>query len=102
VIVNGRHLEPARKQSGHHGGHLLVEQNQVAHDHRLLTDLLEGGVGAEGETRLHGDALHRHRQIGARHPDAKHVTRLELTGLPERLLDPFPVWFGRTRSCRRA
>src|SRR5438132_13800827 len=82
MVVDRRHLEPTAEEARHHGGDLLVEQHEIAHDHRLIAHLLERGVRAERESRLHGHALDRHREIGARHSDSKDVTVLELPGLP--------------------
>ena len=94
VVVHRRHLEAAGEEPRHHRRHLLIEQHEIAHDHRLVADLLERRVGAEREARLDGDALDRHGQVGARHPDAEDVAGLELPGLAERLLDQLPVGIG--------
>src|SRR5438309_4583568 len=102
MVVDRRHLEPTAEEARHHGGDLLVEQHEIAHDHRLIAHLLERGVRAERESRLHGHALDRHREIGARHSDSKDVTVLELARLAERLLDGFPGGLRGGHGRRRA
>jgi hypothetical protein len=82
VIVDRGHLEPPVEEARHRRRALLIEEHQIAHDHRVIPDLPEGGAGAEREARLHRYPLHGHREIGARHPDAEHVAGLELTRLP--------------------
>jgi hypothetical protein len=98
VVVHGRDLEATGQEAGHRRGNLLVEQDEVSHDHRVVADLLERRIRAEGEPRLHRNALHRHGEIGARHPDSEHVARLHLTGCAERLLDGLPVGIDRVRG----
>ena len=86
-----RNLETTGKQSGHHGRDLLIEQDEIAHHHRVVADLLECRVRAQRESRLHRNALDCDAEIGARHADAKHITRLHLSGLAEGLLHGLPV-----------
>src|SRR5207249_1131061 len=74
MIVDRGHLETTREQTGHHRGDLLIEQDEIPHDHGVVTDLLERRVGAQGEPGLHRHALHRDTQIRAGHPDPKDVT----------------------------
>src|SRR2546427_154810 len=90
---------PAAEHPGHHGRHFLIEEDQIAHDHRVGPLLLERRVRAEGERRLHRHALHGDAEVGARHADAEDVAGLELSGLPERALHGRPV--GRGGETRR-
>src|SRR5262249_13384488 len=70
VIVNSRHFKATGKKAGHHRSDFLIEQHQVAHEHRAVTRLLEGGVRSQRETGLDGYALDRDVEIRARHADA--------------------------------
>src|SRR6266446_1904680 len=47
--TTGGDLEPAAEEAGHHRRHFLVEQDEVAHDHRAVAYLLEGRVRPEGK-----------------------------------------------------
>src|SRR5438445_632219 len=94
VIVNGGNVEPAAEEAGHHRGHFLVEQDEVAHDHRAVAHLLEGRVRPEGKPRLERHTLHGDREIGPRHSDAEDIARLQLARFTERLLDRLPVGVG--------
>ena len=91
MVVDRRHLEPAGEETGHHRRDLLIEEDEIAHDHGLVADLLERRVGAQGEPRLHRHALHRDVEVGAGHPDPVDVAGLHRSRLPERLLDGLPV-----------
>ena len=44
MIVDGRDLQAAAQQGGHDGGYFLIEQDEIAHDHRVVSDLPERGV----------------------------------------------------------
>ena len=79
VIVNCRDLETAREQAGHHRWHFLIEEHEIAHDHHLVSDLLERGVGPEGKRGLDGHPLHGHGQVGPWHADPEDVAGLQLT-----------------------
>src|SRR5438094_6007165 len=78
MVVDRRHLEAARKQPGHDRRDLLIEQDEVAHDHGVVTDLLERRVRAQSEARLHRNTLHRDVEIGAGYADAEDVAGLHL------------------------
>ena len=91
VVVDGGDLEPAAQEAGHHRGHFLVEEHEVAHDHGAIPHLLEGRVGSERKPGLHRDAFHGDGEIRPRHPDAEDVAGLDLARLAERLLDRLPV-----------
>jgi hypothetical protein len=73
---------PPAKRAGHDGRHLGVEQDEIAHHHRVIADLLERRVRAEREPGLDRNALDGDVEIGPRHPDPKHVAGLQLAGLP--------------------
>src|SRR5262249_41377481 len=100
VIVNSRHFKATGKKAGHHRSDFLIEQHQVAHEHRAVTRLLEGGVRSQRETGLDGYALDRDVEIRARHADAIDVAGLHLTRLAQRLLDSLPVRIGRPDASR--
>src|SRR5262245_2258571 len=89
--MDGRDLEATAQQGGHDGGHFLIEQDEIAHDHRMVPYLPERGVGAERETRLDGNALHRHREVGPWHADAINIAGHQLPRFPQRLLNGLPV-----------
>ncbi len=91
VIVDGGDLEATGEEPRHDGGHLLIEEHEVAHHHRAVAHLNERRVRAEREAGLHGHALHGHREIRPRHPDPEDIARLQLPRLAERLLDGFPI-----------
>ena len=44
VVVQAGDLKAVVEQSRHHGGNFFVKQHQVAHDHRVVVQLLEGSV----------------------------------------------------------
>ena len=100
--MNGGDVEPAAEEAGHHGRHFLIKQDEIAHDHRLVSHLLERRVRSEGESGLHRDALDSDGEIGPWHPDAEDVAGLNLARLAERLLYRLPVGVCRGRHCRRA
>ena len=100
MVVDGGDVEPARHEAGHHARDLLIEQHEVTHDHRVISHLLEGGVGAEGERRLHGHALDGDGEVGPRHPDAEDIAGLQLTALAKRLLHRLPVRVGGAHQAR--
>ena len=89
--MDGTHLETTRQEAGHHRRHLLIEQDEIAHDHRVVTDLLECGVRAQGESCFHGNALHRDAEVRARHADTVDVAGLHLPRLAEGLFHGLPV-----------
>ena len=89
--MDGSHLEATGQQTRHHRRHLLIQQDKIAHDHRVVTDLLECGVRAEGESCFHGNALHRDVEVRARHADTVDVAGLHLPRLAEGLLHGLPV-----------
>ena len=91
VVVDGSDLEPPAEEAGHHGLHFLIEQDEIAHDHRLVSHLLERRVGSEGEPSLHRDTPNGDGEIGPWHPDAEDVAGLNLARLAERLLYRLPV-----------
>ena len=69
-------LEPAAEEAGHHRGHFLIEQDEIAHDHRVVARLLEGCIGSQGKSRLDGDTLDGDRKVGARHADPEDIAGL--------------------------
>src|SRR3989442_9746925 len=91
VVVNGGDVEPAAEEAGHHGPHFLIKQDEIAHDHRLVSHLLERRVGSEGEPSLHRDTPNGDGEIGPWHPNAEDVAGLNLARLAERLLYRLPV-----------
>jgi hypothetical protein len=91
VVVDRGDFEPVPEQPRHHTGDFLVQEHEVAHHHHLAAHLPEGRIGPQREAGLDRNTLHADGKVGARHADAEHVTRLELTGFAERLLDRLPV-----------
>ena len=79
VIVDGGDLDPVLDQLGHHRIDFGLEQDEVAHDHRLVANLLERRVGAEGKPCFHRDTLHRDGEVSARHADPEDVAGLHLS-----------------------
>ena len=66
VVVNRRDLDAAVDHFGHDRIDLGFQQHQVAHRHRFAVHRLERDPAAERQRWPDGDAIQRHRQIGAR------------------------------------
>ena len=66
VIVHGGDLEPAFDQLEHDRIDFAFKQHEVAHHHGFAMHRFERDPAAERQRRLDGDAIERHREIGAR------------------------------------
>jgi hypothetical protein len=66
MIVDGRHLQAAFQQLGHHGIDLALEQHEVAHDHRRVCHRLERDPATERKRGPDCYAVERDREISAR------------------------------------
>src|SRR5437867_602026 len=64
---------------GHHRADLGLGEDQIAHDGDLPTVGGEGGVGAEREAGLEGDAVEGHLQVGAGEAVAMDVAGHDIT-----------------------
>ena len=102
VVVDGSDLEPPAEEAGHHGLHFLIEQDEIAHDHRLVSHLLERRVRSEGEPSLHRDTPNGDGEIGPGHPDPEDLAGLNLARLAELPLHCLPVGVCGACHCRRA
>ncbi len=87
VIVQGRHLDAARRKFRHDRIDLGFGQHEIAHHHALIAHLFEGEPTAEREAGFQLDAVERDLQIGARQPDAINAAWCRRTGLSKRLAD---------------
>ena len=74
--MHGGDLETAAQEAGHHSRYLLIEENEVAHDHGAVPHLLERRVRSECEPCLDRNTLHGDREVSSRHADAEDVARL--------------------------
>ena len=100
VIVDGGDLKAAFDQLEHHRIDFGLEQHEVAHNHGFPMHRFERNPAAKRQCRLDGDAVERHREIGARKAIAMHVARNGR--LPaERIVDLLPVDFLRGRAGRK-
>src|SRR5712691_10889336 len=102
MVVDGGDLEPPSEQAGHHGRHLLIEEHEVAHHHRLIPHRLECGVRSERESGLDRHTLHGDGEIGTWHPDTKDTAWLRLSRLAQGRLHRLPVGLRRQRQFWRA
>src|SRR5262249_42154029 len=100
VIVDGGDVETAGEQTRHHRRHFLIQQHQIAHDHRVVADLLERRIRSEREPGLDRNALDGYREIGARDAHAVYAASLYLACLAERLLNRLPVGVRSARDFR--
>src|SRR5258707_224160 len=66
MILDGRNLEAAFQQLGHHGIDLALEQQEIAHDHRHVPHRLERDPAAQGKRGPDCYAVERDREISAR------------------------------------
>ena len=98
MVVKRGDLDPVLEELLHHRIDLVMGQDQVAHDHRLIAHRLEGEPGAEREARLDVDAVERDLQVRARQADAIDAARRDRAFLAECLADRLPVRLGRSRS----
>src|SRR5947207_6567482 len=80
--------------------HFLIEQDEITHDHRLVSDLLEGRVRSESEPSLDRNTLHADREVSSRHANAEDLPWLQLARLAERLLYHLPIGIGGVRRDR--
>src|SRR3989454_12271118 len=102
VVVDGSDLEPPAEEAGYHGLHFLIEQDEIAHDHRLVSHLLERRVRSEGEPSLHRDTPNGDGEIGPGHPDPEDLAGLNLARLAELPLHCLPVGVCGACHYRRA
>jgi hypothetical protein len=90
VIVHGGDLDAVLDQLGHDRRDLGIEQHEIAHDHDAAVRRLERGPAAQRKCRLDGDAVDRHRQVGAWEVVAVDVAGDD-GGSADRLVDLLPV-----------
>ena len=78
MVVHRRHFQAAGEQARHYGRDFLIEQDEIAHDHRHVAHLLERRVRAQREASLDRYTFDGHVQVAAWHTDAEDVPRLQL------------------------
>ncbi len=100
MVVERRLLDAAFLELREHRADLVLEQHEVAHQHRLgVAHLLERDPRAKRQCGLHGHTADRDVEVTARHPDLVGPVRLQCPGLSERHVHLFPV-DGRERLLR--
>ena len=103
VIMERGDIDAAFFELLHHGVHLVLQQDEIAHHHRCIVDRLEGQPTTEREAGFERDTVEAHLQIRARQADAVDAAGLYRAGFAERLADGVPVGLGgeRRRGERR-
>ena len=76
--MDGGDVEAVGEQARHHRGDLLIEQDEITHDHRVVTHLLERGIRAQGKPGPDRHAFHGDLQVRAGHADPVHVAGHQL------------------------
>jgi hypothetical protein len=101
VIVQGGHLDAARRKFRHDRIDLDFGQHEIAHHHALIAHLLECEPAAEREAGLQLDAVECDLQIGARQADTVDAAGCRHAALSKRLGDlRVPVVGGKGKTRR--
>ena len=74
MIVQGGDVDSILEEHAHHRVHFILEQHEVAGDHRFgLLALHERGPRRQAHERRHPPPVHRNRQVATRRGDFKHA-----------------------------
>jgi hypothetical protein len=92
VVVQRRDLESVLQCSGERRIHFVLEQHDVAHDHRGLPGLLEGRPRADALERLECPAVDDGVDVAARLRDLGDAVG-ELDREPGEVSDALCVWY---------
>ena len=95
VIVQRRNLEAIVEGGAHHRVHLILQQDHVAHDDRVLADALEGSPRCQPHRRRHAHPRNPDVQVAARHGNFEgSLSFIQLALFSCELLDPARVELG--------
>src|SRR5438067_7188729 len=91
MVVDRGDLEALLDQLLHHRIHLLLQEHEIAHHHRLLAALLEGEIRAQGKRRLDLYTVEHDREIAASDAHAIHAAGHLRAGSANRFRDRVPL-----------
>src|SRR3954465_2573917 len=92
MVVNRGLFDAACLQRAHDRRDLVLEEDQVAHDHRLAVRItLECRPSSQSKGRLDGDIIQLHRQVGAGKSEPLDTAGVGSSFPAEYLLDACPA-----------
>lgn len=91
MIVDSCYRYAAGEQLAHDGIDLILDHDQIAHDHGFAAHGFEGEPATQRERRLDSHTVHGDMQIGSRQAEFMHAAWLIGTCFAERLIDFAPI-----------